>query len=995
MKFWNSAADCCSWDGVLCNKETGHVLSLDLSNSWIYGPLLSNSSLFNLQSLRKLNLAFNNFSPSPIPSEFHQLSRLTHLNLSFSMFSGFIPSQISRLTRLVSLDLSFNINHDGSLLKLREGELGKLTKSMTNLRQLHLNLVNLSSSVPEHIGNLSSLTHLSFERCLLHGQFPKSIFQLPKIMSIRMSGNSDLTGSLPEFHSGSMLKLLDLSKTSFSGKLPVSIGKLRFLNFMDLKKCSFLGVVPSSLWNLSELSYLRLSSNHFNGQLPYRVGNLAKLTTIDLSGNQFSGELPSSLGNLTQLTYLFLDDNNFSGQIPSSLGNLSQLEMLKLSTNLFDGKFPSLPPHQIKSIHLQNNNLTGSIPSTIQNLTFLECLDLSYNSFTGVIPWSLFKLPSLAYLSLKNNQLSGSLNIQNISDHSSKLENLFLSKNNLTGHIPSSISKLKMLKELCLDSNDLSGSLDFDTIFLGLSSLHDLLLSNNRGLSVTNNVSRSSSSCSSSCSSHHLPKLHILSFSSCNISEFPMFLKTQDELESLNFSHNRISGPIPKWFLNIGTETLKILDLSYNNFSGWEEPPLVLPWKKLYLLDLHSNMLRGPVAVPPMSTRYFSLSGNSLVGRIDPLFCKLGDLQYLDLSSNNLSGTIPQCLGNFNSSLLVVNLRINHFHGKMPQTCGDRSKLKTLDLSCNQLYGKMPSSLIKCEELQILNLSHNQLNDTFPFWLQSLLNLQVLILAHNKFHGPICCPHNFSGFLNLSIIDLSFNDFSGSLSSEYFTNWTSMSKISHRNSSGVKYIGDDESYQYSVTVVNKGLEMLFVKIFTMFVCIDFSNNIFHGEIPETIGDLQYLIVLNLSSNNFSGHIPSSLRNLVELESLDLSNNKLSGKIPPQLTSLTFLEYLNVSKNQLTGPIPQAGQIGIFPNSSFEGNAGLCGLPLSKKCGTLLPPSQDDEELDSVSFSLSWKAVVIGYGGGLIIGLIAGHIITSRRPSLMFKIFGVIPQRRRR
>nr|XP_048330859.1 receptor like protein 27-like [Ziziphus jujuba var. spinosa] len=342
-------------------------------------------------------------------------------------------------------------------------------------------------------------------------------------------------------------------------------------------------------------------------------------------------------------------------------------------------------------------------------------------------------------------------------------------------------------------------------------------------------------------------------------------------------------------------------------------------------------MLRGPVVVPPMSTRYFSVSENSLVGRIDPLFCKLGDLQYLDLSSNNLSGTIPQCLGNFNSSLLVLNLRINHFHGEMPETCGDRRKLKTLDLSCNQLYGKMPNSLIKCEELQILNLS--QLDDTFPFWLQNLLNPQVLILAHNKFHCPICCPHNFSGFLKLSIIDLSFHDFSGSLSSQYFTNWTSMSKISQRNSSGVTYIGDDESYQYSVPEVNKGLEMLFVKIFAMFVSIDFSNNRFHGEIPETIGDLQYLIVLNLSSNDFSRHIPSSLWNLVELESLDLSNNKLSGKIPPQLTSLTFLEYLNVSKNRLTSPIPQAGQIGIFPNSSFEGNAGLCGLPLSKKCGT--------------------------------------------------------------
>ncbi|PON67047.1 LRR domain containing protein [Parasponia andersonii] len=60
----------------------------------------------------------------------------------------------------------------------------------------------------------------------------------------------------------------------------------------------------------------------------------------------------------------------------------------------------------------------------------------------------------------------------------------------------------------------------------------------------------------------------------------------------------------------------------------------------------------------------------------------------------------------------------------------------------------------------------------------------------------------------------------------------------------------------SVTVMNKGLEMVLVRILTIFTSIDLSNNNFHGEIPRTVGDLPSLIVLNLSSNYFEGLISS-------------------------------------------------------------------------------------------------------------------------------------------
>ena len=235
--------------------------------------------------------------------------------------------------------------------------------------------------------------------------------------------------------------------------------------------------------------------------------------------------------------------------------------------------------------------------------------------------------------------------------------------------------------------------------------------------------------------------------------------------------------------------------------------------------------------------------------------------------------------------------------------------------------------------LEVLNLGNNKLNDTFPFWLEPLPELRILVLQANRFHGPIWDPHVNFGLSKLHVIDLSHNNFSGKLPSEFFQNWSAISRVTDKEKSQPRYMGDGSSYyKDSMTIVSKGVEVELVKILTIFTIIDLSNNRFYGEIPDSVGNLKALIVLNLSSNNFTSQIPSSLGNLVEIESLDLSRNSIFGEIPQQLTSLTFLEYLNLSQNQLFGPIPQGGQFSTFQSSSFEGNFGLCGFQLSKKCG---------------------------------------------------------------
>ncbi|XP_030959377.1 receptor-like protein 35 [Quercus lobata] len=1006
VKSWKADTDCCSWDGVTCDTQNGEVIGLDLSNSWLYGSLNSNSTLFSFRHLRKLKLALNNFTFSTIPSEFGQLVRLTHLNLSRSFLHGRIPSEISWLSNLVSLDLSFNYfeyfvggDYYEKLLDLRRIDLEALVQNMTCLRELHLEDVNISSSLPQSLANLSSLTSLSLSSCYLQGEFPSDIFLFPKIQAIDLSYNPKLVGFLPKFQYRSSLKKLCLFDTIIFGELPSSISNLKSLNHLDLGFSNFSGAIPPSIGNLSQLTYLSLSYNNFHGQLPSTLENLKSLKYLNLGSSNFSGAIPPFIGNLSQLTYLSLSYNNFHGQLPSTLGNLAKLTALKLNNILYSQEVPSFLGNltqleflslsqnnfscgfpiwltnntKLRSIDFSGSQLKGPIPSEICRLPNLSVLDLSYNSLTKTIPSALFTTPSLSILHLDYNQLTGPLKFQNIS--TSPLKVLSLGENKLNESIPRSIANFTKLQELDLFSVNLKGKVELD-IFFELKELRDLDLSGNKVMVSKTNIPST------------IPKFSYLYLSSCDLLEFPKFLEAQNELQFLDLSNNKIEGELPKWFWNVGKETLGYLNLSFNLLSKFEHPPIVLPWKKLYLLDLSSNMLQESFPIPPLSTNYFFASKNNFTGSIPPMICKMHALEVLDVSNNQLIGQIPQCLLNSSNSI-VLSMRNNHFQGNLPETFINGCSLRTLDLNHNQIEGKIPRSLVKCQMLEVLNLGNNKLNDAFPFWLESLPELRILVLRANGFQGPIWDPHVNFGLSKLHVIDLSHNNFSGKLPSEFFQNWSAISRVTGYDKSESRYMGNASNYYIdSLTIVNKGVELELVKILTIFTAIDLSDNRFSREIPDSVGNLKGLIVLNLSCNKFMSHIPSSLGNIIALESLDLSQNSLFGEIPQQLTSLTFLEYLNLSQNQLFGSIPQGGQFLTFQSSSFEGNFGLCGFQLSKKCGNNEIPTSEMRHESSLGEGFCWKVVVIGYTCGLVIGLLTGHVVTSRRTDWLMRNFGV-------
>ncbi|XP_045829707.1 receptor like protein 22-like [Trifolium pratense] len=692
----------------------------------------------------------------------------------------------------------------------------------------------------------------------------------------------------------------------------------------------------SSLFSLQHLQELYLSYTNFNSSIPSGFSKLEKLKELDLSNCHFYGTLSNSMSNLTHLTYL----------------DLSQ------------------------------NDLSGAIPNSMSNLTRLTYLDLSHNDLSGAIPSSLFTLPSLEMISLEDNQFSKLDEFFNVS--SSILKILDLSTNYLSGPFPISIFQLKSLSHLDLSFNKFNGSLHLDKFF-ELKNLNFLDISYNKLFLKGNPINVEPS----------LFRAIILRLASCNLKTFPSFLMNQSTLVFLDLSNNQIQGVLPNWIWKL--QSLKKLNISHNLLTELEGPLTNLTY--ILIVDLHNNKLKGPIPVflkyatyldysmnkfsstIPQDignyvsfTNFISLSNNNFHGSIPSSLCQASRLQLLDLSFNNISGSIPSCLMTMTETLKVLNLRGNSLQGPIPYKFPASCSLQTLNLHGNLLHGSVPMSLAHCSKLEVLDIGTNQIVGQFPCFLQNIPTLKVLILRHNKFHGTLGCSKAKNPWKMIQIVDIAFNNFSGKLPKNYFR---TLKKMKDDNDNVepdiIRSAIYNVYYQDSVTLVSKGQQMELVKVLKIFIAIDFSSNHFEGQIPEDLMDLKALYVLNLSNNAFSNEIPSTIGSLKQLESLDLSNNSLVGEIPMQLASLSFLSYLNLSFNHLVGKIPTGTQLQSFQASSFEGNYGLYGPPLTEIPKRPYDP-HPQPACGRLACSIDWSFLSVELGFVFGLGIIIGPVM---------------------
>uniref|UniRef100_A0A2K2B0J8 Leucine-rich repeat-containing N-terminal plant-type domain-containing protein n=1 Tax=Populus trichocarpa TaxID=3694 RepID=A0A2K2B0J8_POPTR len=250
------------------------------------------------------------------------------------------------------------------------------------------------------------------------------------------------------------------------------------------------------------------------------------------------------------------------------------------------------------------------------------------------------------------------------------------------------------------------------------------------------------------------------------------------------------------------------------------------------------------------------------------LFLPFKELQSLDLGYNGLVG----CLENegfqvLSSKLRELGLSDNRFNN-------DKSIL-----SCfNGL--KVLSSRLK--KLENLDLSGNQCNDTIFPALTGFSSLKSLDLSGNQLTASGLRKLDFLQSLR-SLKTLSLKD-------------TNLSQGTFFNSSTLEELHlDNTSLPINFLQNTRALPAL--KVLSVGECD------LHGTLPaQGWCELKNLKQLDLARNNFGGALPDCLGNLSSLQLLDVSENQFTGNIVSgPLTNLVSLEFLSLSNNLFEVP----------------------------------------------------------------------------------------------
>ncbi|CAN1286017.1 Receptor-like protein 50 [Linum perenne] len=535
----------------------------------------------------------------------------------------------------------------------------------------------------------------------------------------------------------------------------------------------------------------------------------------------------------------------------------------------------------LERLDLSYNEFNTTIPAALANLTNLRYMDLSNADFFGKIPASISQLTSLTSLNLscwvscvKKLEISNlALLVQNLTQLTHlRLDGVNLSaQGNEWGHVLS--SSLLNLEELSLSTCSLSGPLD-----PSLSKLQSLSLLN----------------------------LHHNNFSSL----IPDSLAELKNLTTLRMANCGLIGTFPKKIAQSLT-LLEYLDLSNNQLQDL---------KKLSVLDLRGNMLTGKIPdtfQTSSALQTLDLSNNQLQGRIPESLENCTMLEVLDVGHNKISDVFP-CIQGIKSSLRVLILRNNLFHGSLWCPYGDPStwqQLQIVDLAFNNFSGPLNDKFLDTWEVM---KDGNETHDFIHFqpsvyggyyqdsiavntkgleWeFEKILTIfKSIDLSSNNFDGPI--PEIIGKFKALHVLNLSHNAFTGNIPSVIgdLSNLESLD-LSYNKLSG--HIPMELVGLTFLAVMNLSDNYLVGSIPTGRQFQTFENTSFGGgkglDDSTALFGLQYLERLDLSYNRFNTTIPAAIGNLTNLRYLDLSFAGFFGQIPTSISQLTSLTSLNLT-----------------------------------------------------------------------------------------------------
>ncbi|MCG3192800.1 MAG: hypothetical protein DIJKHBIC_02047 [Thermoanaerobaculia bacterium] len=155
-----------------------------------------------------------------------------------------------------------------------------------------------------------------------------------------------------------------------------------------------------------------------------------------------------------------------------------------------------------------------------------------------------------------------------------------------------------------------------------------------------------------------------------------------------------------------------------------------------------------------------NLSFNNLSGTVPASIGNFSGLRYLYMAAGALTGPLPQEIGNL-SNLISIWMSANQLSGPIPATIGNLSFLSHLDLNSNMLSGSIPAGIGNLTYLDYVDLSYNQIDGVIPAEIGSLSYLSVLELSHNRLGGAI--PPEIGNLSYVSFLDLAANQLTGTI----------------------------------------------------------------------------------------------------------------------------------------------------------------------------------------------------------------------------------------
>ncbi|TVT98281.1 hypothetical protein EJB05_56412, partial [Eragrostis curvula] len=710
------------------------LVYLDISN-YNFSPMdkyFNHSSMHSrdlawiarLSSLKHLNMDGVNISS--VNDWIHVVNTLPNLRVLSLKGCSIMTSAPSlpylNLTVLEDLDLSENY------LNCRIAPMWLW--NLTNLKSLILASCGLIGSFPDELGNITSLEVLDLGGNSLNGNIPATFEKLCSLKDIDLSHNNigvDITYLIARLPSCPQRKLqvLYLRRAKLTGSIPTRLSIQTSLETLDISYNYISGSVPLGIGKLTSLSALLVANNMLNSVISEEhFANLTKLSYINLSNNSVEMKVDTDWVPPFQLHVALFESCHLGPKFPTWLQWQKNIDVLDIQNTGLNDSFPDWfwsVFSNTRFLALDNNRLVGDLPSSLEFMS-MDVLGLSSNQLTGSVP----RLPkSIMLFDISRNYLSGQLSLN---FEAPSLQAAVLFSNRITGVIPAQICQWKQLRLLDLSSNLLAGELpdcgtNKDRKQWKYSSVNSSVNHPEFASSVSLNI--------------HTLLLNNNSFSG----EFPLFLRHCRNLTVLDLSHNNFRGKLPAWIPD-ELPDLVILGLRSNTFSG-RIPVEITRLPALRFLDLANNTLSGTIPRSLVNFKAFTATtaldprqnpfkleydegyGYIPFGQIDDsltVVTKGQGLKYtentifllsIDLSENNLDGTIPEEISTL-VGLKNLNLSWNFFSGNIPEQIGNLQSLESLDLSSNQLSGEIPWAITDLTSLSYLNLSDNNLSGRIP-----------------------------------------------------------------------------------------------------------------------------------------------------------------------------------------------------------------------------------------------------------------------------------------